>query len=277
DQHGRAVARRAGGPVDRRAVLAHPPIRNGDVPRGADPAPRPPASHPLPRARGARGRRHDAPDPEEGAPPRGGRPGASPGRPRDRGGHDHRPRGSGAGAAAGGLALPRLHVRARGRPGRGGGGAPRGPSAAHLHHRGGPPGRAGGLARGGWGDRGGAGLCGGSPVVRLVIHPPVEPARLEKIAAAAHPMTVVNAASDAEAIRALAEADAFFGKLTPPMLEAAPRLRWIQSPTASLEHYLFPELVSHPAVLTNMRGLFSDVIADHVMGFVLCFARNFHR
>ena len=113
--------------------------------------------------------------------------------------------------------------------------------------------------------------------MRLVIHPPVEPARLEKIAAAAHPMTVVNAASDAEAIRALAEADAFFGKLTPPMLEAAPRLRWVQSPTVSLEHYLFPELVTHPAVLTNMRGLFSDVIADHVMGFVLCFARNFHR
>jgi phosphoglycerate dehydrogenase-like enzyme len=29
-------------------------------------------------------------------------------------------------------------------------------------------------------------------------------------------------------------------------------------------------------VLTNMRGLFSDVIADHVMGYVICFARNFH-
>ena len=26
-----------------------------------------------------------------------------------------------------------------------------------------------------------------------------------------------------------------------------------------------------------MRGLFSDVIADHVMGYVLCFARNLHR
>jgi phosphoglycerate dehydrogenase-like enzyme len=25
-----------------------------------------------------------------------------------------------------------------------------------------------------------------------------------------------------------------------------------------------------------MRGLFSDVIADHVLGFVICFARNFH-
>src|SRR5262245_6037440 len=39
---------------------------------------------------------------------------------------------------------------------------------------------------------------------------------------------------------------------------------------------MFPELVAHPSVLTNMRGLYSDVIADHVFGYVLCFARNFH-
>ena len=39
---------------------------------------------------------------------------------------------------------------------------------------------------------------------------------------------------------------------------------------------MFPELVAHPCVLTNMRGLFGDVIADQVMGYVLCFARNLH-
>jgi phosphoglycerate dehydrogenase-like enzyme len=50
----------------------------------------------------------------------------------------------------------------------------------------------------------------------------------------------------------------------------------VQTPTASLEHYLFPALAAHPCVLTNMRGLFSDVIADQVMGYVLCFARNLH-
>jgi phosphoglycerate dehydrogenase-like enzyme len=50
----------------------------------------------------------------------------------------------------------------------------------------------------------------------------------------------------------------------------------VQAPTASLEHYLFPELVAHPCLLTNMRGLFSDVIADQVMGYVVCFARNLH-
>src|SRR5262249_461932 len=89
-------------------------------------------------------------------------------------------------------------------------------------------------------------------------------------------MAVVNAADEAAAERAIADADAFFGKITPRLLNAAGRLRWVQSPTASLEHYLFPELTAHPCVLTNMRGLFSDVIADQVLGYVICFARNLH-
>src|SRR5262245_36468962 len=90
-------------------------------------------------------------------------------------------------------------------------------------------------------------------------------------------MQVVNAATEDEAHPHMPDADAFFGKLTPPLLAAACRLRWVQSPTASLEHYLFPELTAHPCTLTNMRGLFSDVIADQVMGYVICFARNLHR
>ncbi len=71
-------------------------------------------------------------------------------------------------------------------------------------------------------------------------------------------------------------ADALLGKMTPTMLARADRLRWMQSFTASLEHYMFPELVKHPCVLTNARGLFGDVIADQVMGYVICFARNLH-
>ncbi|HEV3022733.1 MAG TPA: D-2-hydroxyacid dehydrogenase [Pirellulales bacterium] len=112
--------------------------------------------------------------------------------------------------------------------------------------------------------------------MQLVIHPAVEPDRVLKIVEAAGPMSVVNVANEAQALGAVAAADAFFGKLTPRLLAAANALRWVHSPTASLEHYLFPALIAHPCVLTNMRGLFSDVIADHVMGYVICFARNFH-
>lgn len=110
----------------------------------------------------------------------------------------------------------------------------------------------------------------------LVIHPPVDPERLERIVAAAVSIRVVNAPDESIARAHMPEADAFFGKITPGLLAAALRLRWVQAPTASLEHYIFPELVEHPCVLTNMRGLFSDVIADQVMGYVLCFARNLH-
>jgi phosphoglycerate dehydrogenase-like enzyme len=113
--------------------------------------------------------------------------------------------------------------------------------------------------------------------MKLVLHPPVEPARLEKIKAAAGDMTVVNAADETLALQQIEDADAFFGKMTPSLLEAAKKLRWVQSPTASLEHYVFPALIEHPCRLTNMRGLFSDVIADHVFGYILCFARNLHR
>jgi len=112
--------------------------------------------------------------------------------------------------------------------------------------------------------------------MKLVIHPAVEPERLAKIVEAAGNMEVVNAADPAEAERAIADAECFFGKLTPPLLAGSRKLRWVQSPTASLEHYIFPALVAHACQLTNMRGLYSDVIADHVFGYILCFARNLH-
>jgi phosphoglycerate dehydrogenase-like enzyme len=112
--------------------------------------------------------------------------------------------------------------------------------------------------------------------MKLVIYPPVDPDRLARLHGAAGSEAVVNAANEADAIREVIDADAFLGKITPPVLSAASRLSWVQSFTASLEHYLFPALVEHPCILTNMRGLFSDVIADQVLGYVLCFARNLH-
>jgi phosphoglycerate dehydrogenase-like enzyme len=112
--------------------------------------------------------------------------------------------------------------------------------------------------------------------MKIVVHPPVEPQRLEALKTAAPTARWVNAQSAEEAQSAMAGADAFLGKITPPMLAKADQLRWVQAFTVSLEHYMFPELQAHPSILTNMRGLFGDVIADQVMGYVLCFARNLH-
>ncbi len=112
--------------------------------------------------------------------------------------------------------------------------------------------------------------------LKLLIFPAIDADRLRKIAAISPQLTVINAETQDSARTEIVDADAFYGKITRELLAAARQLRWIQSPTASLEHYLFPELIAHPATLTNMRGLFSDVIADHVLGYILMFARNLH-
>jgi phosphoglycerate dehydrogenase-like enzyme len=112
--------------------------------------------------------------------------------------------------------------------------------------------------------------------MKLVLFPAVSNARLEKICTAAAPMTVVQTRSEPDAIVEIADADALFGYLTPAMLRSATKLRWTQSPTASMEKYLYPELVAAPVVVTNMQGIFSDAIADHVFGIILCFAKNLH-
>ena len=112
--------------------------------------------------------------------------------------------------------------------------------------------------------------------MKLVIHPPIDEERLAKIVEAAGPMAVANPADKAEALHEIVDAEAFYGKITPELLAAATRLQWVQTLTASLEHYMFPELVEHPCRLSNMRGLYSDVIASQVFGYLVCFARNLH-
>jgi phosphoglycerate dehydrogenase-like enzyme len=113
----------------------------------------------------------------------------------------------------------------------------------------------------------------GECVMKMVLWPALETERLAALQAVAPSATFVNGGSVAD----MADADAFFGKLTPELLVAARQLRWVQAPTVSLEHYMFPELMAHPCQLTNMRGLFSDVIAEQVMGYLICFTRNLHR
>ncbi|WP_435020561.1 D-2-hydroxyacid dehydrogenase [Tundrisphaera sp. TA3] len=112
--------------------------------------------------------------------------------------------------------------------------------------------------------------------MKLVIHPAIDPQRLAALRLAVPGAEWVNAETEARALAAMPGTLAFLGKITPDLLRAADRLRWVQAFTVSLEHYIFPELVEHPCTLTNMRGLFGDVIADQVMGYVLCFARNLH-
>ncbi len=87
-------------------------------------------------------------------------------------------------------------------------------------------------------------------------------------------LEVCEVKDDAEALKEIVDADAYFGKVTPELLAAAGQLRWIQATSAGLDNYFFPELNAHEAQVTNMRGIYSDVIAEHVFAFLLSLSRG---
>src|SRR5918994_2253379 len=115
---------------------------------------------------------------------------------------------------------------------------------------------------------------------RMVMLPPQNDRSRElakRIADAVRDATVIMAETPDEARREIAAADAAYGTLPPDILRHAQRLRWLQSPQAAPPSgYYHPELIAHPVVVTNLRGIFADRIPAHIMAYVLAFARGLH-
>jgi phosphoglycerate dehydrogenase-like enzyme len=112
--------------------------------------------------------------------------------------------------------------------------------------------------------------------VKLLLYGEAFVGWVERLRQAAPGVTIETASSEEEGVAKIADADAFFGTITPALLAAAKNLKWIQTPMAGLERYFFPALIEHPVQVTNMRGIFHDMIPDHVLCYILCFARDMH-
>ena len=115
---------------------------------------------------------------------------------------------------------------------------------------------------------------------KLVIMPPHNDRVDEMGAAVAKALPearVVMPKDEAEAKREIADADAAFGTIPPSVLREARKLRWLQAPAAAPPAgYYYKELIEHPVVVTNLRGIFNDRIPAQIMAYLLMFARGFH-
>jgi phosphoglycerate dehydrogenase-like enzyme len=67
------------------------------------------------------------------------------------------------------------------------------------------------------------------------------------------------------------------GSLLASVLPFAGRVRWIHSLWTGVEGIIGPELLEHPALLTNGRGVFRWPLADWVIAAMLFFAFDFRR
>jgi phosphoglycerate dehydrogenase-like enzyme len=86
---------------------------------------------------------------------------------------------------------------------------------------------------------------------------------------------VVLADDEVAARRGIPNADAAYGVVPPDLLPLASKLRWLQVPVAGPKKgFYYPELVIHPVVICNPRGVYNDHIGQHIMMFVLALARG---
>ena len=111
----------------------------------------------------------------------------------------------------------------------------------------------------------------------LVIWPPQSAAWVAAIREAAGATPVVAPGDEAAALAAAPEAEGWIGRLTPELFARAPRLRWNQSPSISLESVIFPALAASDVVLTKMRDIQNDHISTHVLALFLAYCRDLPR
>ena len=86
---------------------------------------------------------------------------------------------------------------------------------------------------------------------------------------------VVSVGSVAEAIDAVADADAVIGYCSNDVVSAGKKLRWVQVGSSGVERCLAtPALAEGSVILTNMQKMSSPIIGEHAVALMMSLARG---
>lgn len=85
---------------------------------------------------------------------------------------------------------------------------------------------------------------------------------------------LVSSRDAGELLAAARDTEVIYGGITPPLIAAAERLRWVHISSAGVDRFLFPEMMAHPAVVTNSQGVAAVSIAEHAFALILAFTRG---
>ncbi|MDR3619994.1 MAG: D-2-hydroxyacid dehydrogenase [Paludisphaera borealis] len=108
-----------------------------------------------------------------------------------------------------------------------------------------------------------------------VLVPAMPTEELSDLQAAAPGIELVVCRSEDEAVANAADADASYGFISARVLRAGKSIRWVQQPSAGVEHLIeIPELVEHDILLTNMQRAYAPEIADQAIGYLLALTRD---
>jgi phosphoglycerate dehydrogenase-like enzyme len=117
------------------------------------------------------------------------------------------------------------------------------------------------------------GLREASAPIQILTMASFDPQEIERIRAAAPNVNLTVVKSREEFRRRLPEAEVVFGDLTAADLDAASKVKWVQTGAAGVEN-MDPKFRESPIVLTNMARIFAPAISETAMGMLLCLTRG---
>lgn len=109
--------------------------------------------------------------------------------------------------------------------------------------------------------------------MRIVVVGKESPAYVE--AAAGAELRFVDSLDDAADL--FGEMEAVIGRVPPPVLAKAPKLRWVHSPSAGVDADLTPEMLASSVVLTSSAGNGGISLAEHSLLLMLMLNRDVPR
>jgi phosphoglycerate dehydrogenase-like enzyme len=88
---------------------------------------------------------------------------------------------------------------------------------------------------------------------------------------------IVDARTPEERLREIPAADVLLAtRISRDEARAAARLKWIQSTAVGVGGLMIPEVIARGIMVTNVRGVHSEAIAEHALGLVLALRRGLH-
>lgn len=113
--------------------------------------------------------------------------------------------------------------------------------------------------------------------MHILVHYPFEPEQFEEFKAlgARNGHTVICVTEEADALAAAPEAEVILGHFRPNVCAVASKLRWIQSFSAGMDKFLFPEIVERDEVaISNVAGLYASQGGEHAWALLLALTRQ---